>query len=95
MRRGEAKGLLWIGLDTERLTLTLNNPEKTAMPEYGNSAPQLIAQLNALPKDSEKIFGDSRMDSLKMAFLRLRHKQAEKLKNPRLLRIGFCRLFRR
>src|SRR5665648_275523 len=51
--------------------------------------PQRIAQLNALPKDSTKVFGDGRMDTLKIAFLRLRKKQAAKMQNPRLLSIGF------
>ena len=48
-----------------------------------------LAQLNALPKNSTKVFGDGRMDTLKIAFLRLRKKQAAKLQNPRLLSIGF------
>jgi integrase len=53
------------------------------------SHPQLIAQLNALPKNSEKVFGDCKINSLKTAFLHLKHKQADKRKNPRLLSIGF------
>jgi integrase/recombinase XerD len=51
--------------------------------------PQLVAQLNALPKTDQKVFGNCRMDSLKSAFLYLRKKQALKLQNPRLQRIGF------
>jgi integrase len=48
-----------------------------------------LAQLNALPKNNTKVFGDGRMDTLKIAFLHLRKKQAAKLQNPRLLSIGF------
>jgi len=89
MRRGEAKRLQWINIDSERNTITLNNPEKNSNPRMWKVTPQLIAQLNALPKNSELVFGCSKMDSLKAAYLHLRRKQADKLKNPRLLKIGF------
>ena len=89
MRRGEAKRLQWINIDSERNTITLNNPEKNSKPRMWKVTPQLIAQLNALPKTDENVFGTCKMDSLKTAYLHLRHKQADKLKNPRLLKIGF------
>ena len=89
MRRGEAKRLQWINIDSERTTITLNEPEKNSNARIWKVTPQLIAQLNALPKNSEKVFGDCKMDSLKSAFLHLRRKQATKLQNPRLLKIGF------
>ncbi len=89
MRRGEAKRLEWINIDSERNTITLNEPEKHSNPRIWKVTPQLIAQLNALPKSDSKVLGDCRMDSLKSAFLHLRKKQANKLQNPRLLNIGF------
>jgi integrase len=89
MRRGEAKRLEWINIDSERSAITLNEPEKHSNPRIWKATPQLIAQLNALPKDNEKVFGNCKMDSLKSAYLHLRRKQADKLKNPRLLKIGF------
>jgi len=89
MRRGEAKRLQWIDLDKERSTLTLNLPEKNSNARIWKLSAQLMAQLDALPKVSETMFGNARMDSFKMAYLRLRHKQSDKLKNPRLLKIGF------
>jgi integrase len=89
MRRGEAKRIEWINIDSEKNTITLNHPEKHSNSRMWKVTPQLIAQLNALPKNSTKIFGDSRMDTLKTSFLRLRKKQAIKLQNPRLLSIGF------
>ena len=89
MRRGEAKRLDWINIDSERSTITLNEPEKNSNPRIWKVTSQLIARLNALPKNSSKVFGDGKMDSLKSAFLHLRKKQASKLQNPRLLNIGF------
>ena len=89
MRRGEAKRLKWINIDSETNVITLNNPEKNSNPRMWKVTPQLIAQLNALPKTGEFVFGTCKMDSLKSAYLHLRRKQADKLKNPRLLKIGF------
>ena len=89
MRRGEAKRLQWINIDSERNTIVLNEPEKHSNSRMWKVTPQLIAQLNALPKNSEKVFGDSKMDTLKIEFLRLRKKQASKRQNPRLLKISF------
>jgi integrase len=89
MRRGEAKRIEWINIDSEKNTITLNHPEKHSNSRMWKVTPQLVAQLNALPKNSTKVFGDSRMDTLKIAFLRLRKKQAAKMQNPRLLSIGF------
>jgi integrase len=89
MRRGEAKRLEWINIDSERNTITLNEPEKNSNPRIWKVTSQLIARLDALPKNSSRVFGDSKMDSLKSAFLNLRRKQASKLQNPRLLNIGF------
>jgi integrase len=88
MRRGEAKRLEWINIDSERNTITLNEPEKHSNPRIWKVTPQLIAQLNTLPKNGSRVFGDCRMDSLKSAFLHLRKKQAFKLQNPRLRNIG-------
>ena len=76
-------------LDFEKSIITLNDPEKGSNPRMWKSSAKLTAMLNALPRDSQKVFGDCRMDSLKSAFLNLRKKQAAKLQNPRLLTIGF------
>jgi integrase len=89
MRRGEAKRLESTNIDSERNTITLNEPEKNSNPRMWKVTSQLISRLNALPKTSSRIFGDSKMDSLKSAFLHLRKKQASKLQNPRVLKIGF------
>lgn len=89
MRRGEGKRLQWINVDAERNTITLNEPEKHSNARIWKVSRRLIAQLNALPKINEKVFGNSKMDSLKSAFLHLRKRQAAKLQNPRLLKIGF------
>ncbi len=89
MRRGEAKRLEWIHVDSERKTITLNEPEKRSNPRIWKVTPRLIAQLNSLPKDCQKVFGNSSIDSMKSMFLTLRKKLAAKLQNPRFQRINF------
>jgi integrase len=42
-----------------------------------------------LPKNSKKVFGDSKMDSMKSTFLNFRKKSADKHQNPKLLYITF------
>jgi integrase len=89
MRRGEAKRLQWVDIDTERNLVTLNLPEKHSNPRMWKVSPRLIAMLSALPKNSQRVFGDSSMDSMKSMFLTLRKKLAIKLQNPRLIKVNF------
>jgi integrase len=90
MRVGEAKRPKWTDIDFERRTITLNEPEKNSLPRLWNHVSQkLLDMLNALPKTSQKVFGDSTMNSTKGTFSRARHRLASKLQNPRLLQIHF------
>ena len=50
---------------------------------------KLTGMLNCLPRVSEKVFGDSSLNSLKTTFIKSRKRLALKLQNPRLLRISF------
>ena len=50
---------------------------------------KLIDMLNALPKDSQKVFGESSINSMKTTFIKARRRLASKLQNPRLLQISF------
>ena len=89
MRRKEPLRLEWINVDAERNTITLNEPEKHSNARIWKVTPQLIARLNALPKNSQKVFGNCKMDTLKSAYLHLRKKMAVKLQDPKLIRITF------
>jgi integrase len=89
MRRGEAKRLEWINVDSERNTITLNESEKRSNPRIWKDTPRLIAQLNALPKDDKKVFGSNSIDSIKSMFLTVRRKLAVKLQSQRFLKISF------
>jgi integrase len=89
MRRGEAKRIEWTDVDTQRNIIALNAPEKHSNPRMWKVSPRLIAMLNALPKNSQRVFGDSSMDSMKSMLLTLRKKLAFKLQNSRLRKINF------
>jgi len=89
MRCGEAKRLMWINIDFEKNTVTLNNPEKGSNPRMWKVSPKLIAMLNAMPRISEKVFGESSLHSMKTTYIKSRKRLALKLQNPRLLRITF------
>jgi integrase len=90
MRSGEAKRLLWTGVDFERRLITLNEPEKNSLPRLWNkTSPKLLGMLNALPRTSLRVFGDGPINSMKTTFLKARRRLASKLQNPRLLQIHF------
>jgi integrase len=89
MRCGEAKRLEWINLDFEKNLITLNAPEKGSSPRMWKVSQKLMGMLDALPRKSQKIFGEGPINSLKTTFLKTRKRLAAKLQNPRLLRISF------
>jgi integrase len=90
MRSGEAKRLRWTDIDFERRTITLNEPEKNGLPRiWSKPTSKLMDMLNALPRTSIRVFGDSSVTAAKSTFTEARCRLAEKLQNPRLLQIHF------
>jgi len=88
MRAGEAWKLKWTDIDFQRKTIRVT-PEKGSNPRIFRVSHKLLAMINSLPKKSEKIFGDYPIRGFARLFQRQRKKVAEKLQNPRLLRITF------
>jgi len=89
MRCGEAWQLNWIDVDGEHNTVTVNNPEKHGNPRMIKVSTKLIAMLKALPKAHEKVFGSATLGSRRNCFTIQRRRVAQKLKNPRILKITF------
>jgi len=89
MRSGEAKRLLWTDIDWERRLVTLNLPEKGGNPRMWKISPKLNGMLNSLPRKGLRVFGDGPINSLKTTFTRSRRRLANKLQNPKLLKISF------
>jgi integrase len=89
MRSGEAKRIEWADVDFERRIVRLNLPEKRSNSRMWRISPKLTSMLNALPKKTERIFGNGPITSTKMTFIRARRRLADKLQNPRLMKISF------
>ena len=79
MRCGEAKRLKWSDVDFSRFTIRLNLPETRSNPPMWRVNPKLTAMLNALPRKTERIFGNGPITSTKMTFMRARRRLANKL----------------
>jgi integrase len=90
MRSGEAKKLRWTDVDFQRKIIILNDPEKGSLPRIFNSlSGKLLNMLNALPRKSDLVFGESSLNSFKATYYRARARLAFKLGNPRLKEIHF------
>jgi len=86
MRISEALSLKWIDIDLQRRLIILNDPKKHGRPRIFNISQKLTAMLNQLPRKSESVFNRTRA-SVETSFIGSRRRAAEKLNNPRLLRI--------
>ncbi len=92
MRPGEAWSLKWFNIDSERRTVTVNDPEKSGNARILNVSSQLVSRIELLPKKSEYIFQNAANQSLKnwtINFINRRKSIARRLNNPRLLKISF------
>jgi integrase/predicted RNA-binding Zn-ribbon protein involved in translation (DUF1610 family) len=89
MRCGEAKRLEWTDIDFEKNIITLNLPEKGSNPRLWKVSQKLMSMLNNMPKDTEAVFGNGPITSIKTTFGKARKRLADKLQNPRLTRISF------
>jgi len=89
MRKGEASALLWNDIDTERNTITVNQPEKNSNARTIKVSTKSMKMLKQLPAHSETVFTQSEICYINRNFYEKRKKLAKKLQNPRLLRISF------
>ncbi|MFW6111225.1 MAG: tyrosine-type recombinase/integrase [Thermoproteota archaeon] len=88
-RCGEAWELEWIDIDLERGVVTINAPEKHGRPRQFKVSEKLTAILNRLPKTSQKVWGDAKLNSHRQNFTRQRKRIASEIENPRIHRITF------
>lgn len=56
MRYGEAIRLTWMDVEMEHGLITVNKPEKHSLPRQFKISGKLIAMLNRLPKQRDKVF---------------------------------------
>ena len=84
-RVGEALNVKWTDVDFERRIVRIT-PEKGSKPRILPLSEKLIGMLNTLPRKSERIFPTS-IKNAEICLYERRKKLAEKLSNPRLLKI--------
>jgi integrase len=89
VRCGEAWALKWTDLDMECGLVTINAPEKHARARQFKVNGKLIAMLNALPKNSDRVWGKTKLNYFRQNFMSQRKRIAYKLQNPRINRITF------
>lgn len=88
MRIGEAAALRFTDIDSERCTVTVNNPEKNGNPRIFKVSSKLVAMLNKMPRDQMHVFNGN-PKSWRITLNKTRQRLAAKLHNPRLLQIHF------
>jgi integrase len=88
VRSGEAIRLLWTDADLQHGSITVNRPEKHSLPRQFKISAKLIAMLNCLPKENDKVFTVD-LITMRKRFMWQRNRIAQKLQNPRIKRITF------
>jgi integrase len=86
-RIGEVSRILWIDVDLERKTVSINYPEKGSRPRQFKVSSKLITMLNRLPRKRETVFAHKKQ--LSKVFYNQRKRIAHRLDNNRLLSISF------
>jgi integrase len=102
-RCGEVSKLKWTDINTENLTISINNPEKHSRSRTLKVTQKTIAMLQAMPKKYELFIFNPDSTTLKSSFMTLRNRLAEIHKNPRFKQIHMhtfrhfyaCNLFRK
>jgi len=82
----EALRLRWIDINGN--VITINKPVKRHYPRTIQVSNNLISMLNALPKDSERIFPTT-YANMARSYYGMRKQIAKKLNKPRILKISF------
>jgi len=88
MRSGEADKLLWNDVDFERCTVNIT-PEKNSNPRILKVSKELVGRLKALPRTSDRMFGNRSYNSPRNAFCQQRRRIAKRLNKPKIAQIHF------
>ena len=87
-RIGEACKIEWTDIDYANKTVAINHPEKHSLPRLIKISDKLIVMLNQLPRTNKPIFtANAKQETLRHTFEAMRKRTAQKLGNPRLLKI--------
>jgi len=88
----EAWRIKWTQIDFERNLIYINDPAKHSNPRVFKASARLMNMIRNLPRKSDYVFrscNNSKLENFARNFYFLRRKTAEKLGNPRILKISF------
>jgi integrase len=86
-RSGEIAKLEWTDIDTEKNTISINNPEKGSNSRTLKVSPKTIAMVKALSKKYDPYIFNPKPEATRAVFNNLRKRVADTLQNPRFKRI--------
>ena len=89
MRIGEILRLRWENVDPQRRVIIIDDPEKGSKPGISPISQNLVERILRLPKTTDRIFGTTKVTTATSTLTQARKRIAQKLNNPRLLRITF------
>jgi Site-specific recombinase XerD len=87
IRIGEVLQLEWGNIDSNKNLIMLNNPEKRGNPRVFKTSSELMSRIKALPKKSDRVFGNASRNSYESQFLKLRKRLTRQLNDSTFLRI--------
>ncbi|MEJ2241798.1 MAG: site-specific integrase, partial [Candidatus Bathyarchaeota archaeon] len=87
-RRGETICLKWDNIDFVTNTIRIT-PEKGSKPRIFKMSSKLLNMISNLPKTTKRVFSYKNAFYVDKGFRRMRKRAAQKLGNPRLLKIHF------
>jgi len=88
IRAGEAWQIEWTDIDIETRIIRVK-PEKGSNPRAPKISEKLLAMLQGIRKNSNRVFGNYTLAGFSCSFQRQRKKTALKLQNPRIAQITF------
>jgi len=89
LRLSEACNLEWKDIDLQRRIIVFNKPLKNGKPRIFNISSKLQNMISKLPRNNEYLFETNKKVTRQTVFCKARKRLANKLDNPRLLRISF------
>jgi integrase len=88
-RIGEIRQLEWTDINEKNGTIAINHPGKGSRTRTVKVSPKTIAMLKNLSKKNRDYVFSPNSISIRTAFCKVRERLAERMQNPRLLKIHF------
>jgi integrase len=88
-RSGEARKIMWTDINEKNHTIQINSPEKGSNTRTVKVTEKTLAMLKNLPKKNGDYIFSPTCSSTRQSFVNTRKRLADRLQNPRFLKIHF------